>query len=496
MNLVEAALAIALESEAVEAQRIEATEHTPVASIVDALRSELTPHFQEPWDQRSPKEAHLTGKRMGKSEYFARRLVAAALEHPRSTNPYIAPTAKQARLIMWPILKRVVTQHVPDAKILDHEMTVRMPEGGLIVVGGCENRNDIGRWFGIPFAVACPDECGTFPPYLRELVSDGLEPSTMDFGGSILMGGNPGVAPTGYWYEITGPARLASIPLFQGDARDNPHVKAAEFFSRKLEENGWTEDHPTFQRMYLGKWAWDPNALCFPYLHHRNGIDALPTKSLEGGLLDPSLWRWCIGADVAGLGITALSIVAAHPHDPRTFLWATESHPAWLPEQLVARVEQIKADRSHGYDMSRAGFVVDVGGLGSVHNLHMTRKAGHLYFEHADKADKKSWIRDLHDEMLSGRFQAVYHQCQGFIDGCAVLEWDEAREMWVKGPPDHEIDATGYAKRWIRQFARAAVRPVDTSPTAVAQREYDAMRRAAERRASGQTSNGRPAYDR
>jgi len=484
------------EAHQVEASRIDATEHTSLEQTLANLRAELTPHFQEPWDRRSPKEAHLTGKRMGKSEYFARRLVAAALEHPRSTNPYIAPTAKQARLIMWPILKRVVERHVPDAKVLDHEMTVRMPEGGLIVVGGCENRNDIGRWFGIPFAVACPDECGTFPPYLRELVSDGLEPSTMDFGGSILMGGNPGVAPIGYWYDITGAARLSTIPLYTGDARDNPHVKAAAFFEAKLAENGWTEDHPTFQRMYLGKWAWDPDALCFPYKHERNAVEELPEVSLAGGKLDKARWRFVIGADVAGVGITAITIVAVHPDDPRTFIYSSESHVGWLPEQLVARVETIKGDDSRGFDLSKAAFVVDTGGLGSVHNVHLTRKAGHLYFEPADKADKKSWVRDLHDETLSGRLAVCYRYAQGWIDACAVLEWDEVHELWVKGPPDHEIDAGGYAKRRSLHYTREANRPVDDSPEARQQRDYEALRLAAQRRVMGTTKNGRAAWDR
>ena len=476
MDAATIALATQLLVEEARVERIETVEHTPVESIVANLRAELTPHFQAPWDASAPKEAHLTGKRMGKSEYFARRLVRAALEYPRSTNPYIAPTAKQARLIMWPILKRVIARHVPDAKVLDHEMTVRLPEGGLIVVGGCENRGDIGRWFGIPFGVACPDECGTFPPYLRELVSDGLEPSTMDFGGSILMGGNPGVAPVGYWHEITGPGRLSTIPLYTGDARDNPHVEAAEFFAKKLEENGWTEDHPTFQRMYLGKWAWDPTALCFPYDEDRNGLVALPETSLAGGLLERDRWRWVIAADVAGVGITAIVVMCCHPGDPRSFVWSSESHKAWLPERLVERVREIKADDSHGYDLSRAAFVVDTGGLGSVHALHLSRKAGDLFFEPASKTDKKSSIRDNHDELLAGRLQIMKFQAGGLIDQFRVLEWDDAHEQWRDGPPDHEADAALYGKRRLNQYARTAIAALDQSPRARAEREAVRMR--------------------
>jgi hypothetical protein len=481
----------------VEAEHVQAAEHRPVSAIVEAMRAELTPKFQEIFDDTAPRSAVLTGKRTGKSECFVRMLAAAALLNPRTTNPYILPTAKQARRVAWPLIKRVVERHIPDAKILDHEMTVTMPEGGLLIAGGCECRADIGRWFGFPFGIAAVDECGTFPPYLRELVDDGLEPSTMDYGGRIVMAGNPGVAPIGYWYELTGASRISKIPLYTGDARENPHVKAAEFFARKLEDNGWTEEHPTFQRMYLGRWCADPSALCFPYLQSRNAIDALPERSLAGGQLLRSAWRFVIGADVAGLGITSIVVLAAHPGDPRTFGWSSESHPAWLPEQLVTRVRTIKADTSHGYDMSRAAFVVDTGGLGSVHNVHLTRKASNLYHEAADKADKKSSIRDVHDEMIAGRMQWLDWSLNDGVRGeMAVLEWDEKHELWIDGPPDHEMDATLYAKRRIRQYANKAAGEEDRSASAIAEREAAKLKQARERKVSGTAKGGRPAWDR
>ncbi len=496
MDATTIALAASLLVEEAQASRIETVAHTPVDTICDAMRSELTPHFQTAWDDPTDIQVHRTGKRMGKSEYGGRRLFRGAALNHRSVNPYICPTAKSARLRMWPIIKRIARAHFPDAKLREDLMTVTLPEGGVVVVGGCENRNDIGNWYGIPFAEAFVDECGTFPPYLRELVSDGLEPSLMDFGGRLVLAGNPGVAPIGYWHELTGPSRKVTFPLFVGDARDNPHVDAAAYFKKKLAQNGWTEAHPTFVRMYLGEWCADPSALCFPFDESRNGISKLPETSLAGGPLDKDRWRWVIAADVAGVGITAIVIMCAHPGDPRSFVWSSESYKAWLPEQLVDRVRQIKADRSHGYDMSRAAFVVDVGGLGSVHAVHLTRKAGDLFFEPAQKTDKKSSIRDVHDELLADRLQVVTSQARGLVDQFAVLEWDAAHEQWQDGPPDHEADACLYAKRRLRQYARDALPANDTSTSARLYREAARMKAAAIRRASGETRSGRPWWDR
>jgi len=455
--LVDAALALALQSSAVEASRIEAPEHTPVERVIEAMRAELTPHFQEAWDDPRKRQAHLTGKRMGKSEYGGRRLFRGAALNPKSVNPYIGPTAKAARLRMWPLIKRIAEAHFPTAKVNESMMTVTLDTGGVVVVGGCDHINKIGDWYGMPFAEALVDECGTFGPYLPDLIEDGLKPSMMDFDGFLTLAGNPGLVPLGYWYGLTGPSRTATIPLYIGDARDNPHVKAAAFFASTLEENGWTEDHPTFLRMYLGKWAWDPSAFCFPYKAERNSIPWLPERSLAGGILNRWQWRFVIASDVAGLGITSIVVIAVHPGDPRDFSWSSEVHSAWLPEQLVTRVETIKADTSHKFDMSKAVLIVDTGGLGSVHNVHLTRKAGHLFHESADKADKKSWVRTLHDDTLSGRHQWVEGQNQPAIDEMAVLEWDEKHQLWEEGPSDHVMDATGYGKRRAHHYTRDAV---------------------------------------
>lgn len=484
-------LALALFTGEAEAEHVEATEHTPVERVIEDMRAELTPHFQRAWDDPSRMQFHRTGKRMGKSEMIARKLVRGALLHPRSTNPYIAPTAKQARLLMWPILKRVVEQHIPDAKILDHEMTARMPGGGLVVVGGCETRGDVGRWYGIPFAEAAVDECGTFGAHLRELVDEGLEPSLMDFGGHITLAGNPGPAPVGYWYECTGPARLSKVPLYTGDARDNPHVQAASYFASILAEKGWTVDHPTFQRMYLGEWASDPEALCFPFVESRNSVAELPRRSLAGGELSDSGWRYVIACDVAGVGITAIVVVASHPGDPRLFVVSSEAHSDWLPDQLVARIRALRVG-----PLSRAVVVVDVGGLGSVHARYMTKVAG-LHFEAAEKTEKASSIRSTRDELLAGRIQVLEGPVNDAIRGeWAVLEWDTGREAWIDGPPDHCADAGLYGLRRLRHYAREAVKDVDTSAAAVAEREAARLRAARERQMSQRQRNGRASWDR
>jgi hypothetical protein len=273
-------------------------------------------------------------------------------------------------------------------------------------------------------------------------------------------------------------------------------VQAAPFFEATLLENGWDEEHPTFQRMYLGNWSWDPSAMCFPFLQSRNGIAALPERSLAGGPLPKHQWRFVIGADVAGLGVTAIAILAAHPGDPRTFVWSTENHNAWLPEQLVERVRAIKADQTHGYDMRQAVLIVDTGGLGSVHNLHLTRKAGDLYHEEADKLDKKSWIREIHDEMLAGRMVWLDgERNRAAFDEMAVLEWDELHEKWIKGPPDHATDATGYAKRRIAQYVNAATKADNADAETLLERESERLK-ARHMGRMRPAANGRAAWDR
>lgn len=434
----------------VEAKSIERVQYAwePIAK---AMEEELDPLLRQAFNDPAPVQYLLTGRRRGKTEYLGRRLTRGALSTPRSINPYILPTAKQARLVCWPIIKRIVLRHVPDAKIGDHEMTVVIPERGTIVAGGCECLADVGKWFGMPFAEADVDECGNYPGYLKNLRDDSLKPGTMDFAGQMAFAGNPGLVMEGPWFEWTGPGRLAKAPLYKGDARDNPHLRVdvQAFFQEVLDENGWTWETPTFRRMYLGEWCEDAGALVYPFDYAKNNADILPEYNDNGYPLEEQLWRFVIAVDPAGVGTTGIAVLAAHPDLRTIYVILSESHTGMLVAQLADRVRVLQST----YRQSQV--VMDVGGLGSTHGQEFT-KIFAIGVEAALKSEKPSAIRMFRDALIIGRIKVLSGERNDAVrTEWAVLGWDDKRLQHNPDQPDHCADACLYGYRYLRHYVQS-----------------------------------------
>jgi len=491
--IVDAALALALQSSAVEASRIEVV-GTPVEQTIANMRAELAPKFQQLWDLAEPRKYMRMARRVGKSHHCIReQAAAAALGNAASMNPYILPTHKSARLVVWPLMKKIIARHFPEAIVNETMTTITLPVGGTLVVGGCETLSDVGRWYGMAFEMAVVDERGNFPDaVLVELDDEALEPSLMDFGGRFIGAGNPGRILRGRWYDQTRDGlRSDPTPLYVGDARENPFLgqPAAAYFEQVKKRHGWTDATATFRRQYLGEWVEDAEGLVFP-LTAANMCDGLPARSLAGGVLPKELWRYTIGVDVGYVDKTAIAVLAAHPLDNREFLIRTEQKSGMLPRDLGARLRELQRE------YPRAPIVMDTGGMGKVHAEECTRIFG-LHIIPAEKRDKASAVRILRDDIRSARFQVdAGPLCDPFREQCAALGWDEDGHNPEEGLPDDVIHAVYYPHRYQRHYTSEGAAPVDDSPEARQRRDYEALRLAAQRRVMGGTKNGRAAWDR
>lgn len=460
MNLVEAALAVMLESHQAEARERVEVKGTPVEQICEAMRAELAPKFRDIWDARNPREYLRMARRVGKTHYLVRKSAAkSALGSRESMNPYILPTHKSCRLVAWPLAKRIVLRHFPEAVVNETLTTIALPVGGTMVFGGCETMADVGRWYGMAFEAAVVDERGNFPDQvLIELDDEALEPSLMDFGGDFAGSGNPGRVLQGRWYQQSKDGvRDDPTPLYIGDARDNPFLKqsAAAYFEAVKKRHGWTDESPTFRRQYLGEWVEDAEGLVFP-LTAANFLDALPTRSRAGGVLPPELWRYVIGVDVGYVDSTAIAVMAAHPMDNREFVVSTEKHSQWIIDQLGHRLRELRRQYPN------APIVLDTGGMGKVHAVELTRKWG-LGVIAAEKRDKESAVRVMRDDIRSARLIVLDGERNDALRGeCAVVGWDEDKRHPEEGLPDDAIHATMYAHRFQKHYGDTQAEPEKT----------------------------------
>lgn len=488
-TLIDAALAIALASEV--DSRVEVV-GTPVEQIASNMRAELAPKFRSIWDADNPREYLRMARRVGKTHYLVRRQAAkASMGAPEAMNPYILPTHKSCRLVVWPLAKRIILRHFPEAVVNETLTTISLPVGGTLVYGGCETMSDVGRWYGMAFAQAVTDERGNFPDaVLVELDDEALEPSLMDFGGGFSGGGNPGRTLRGRWYEQTKDGvRDDPTPLYIGDARENPFLgqPAAEYFERVKERHGWTDASPTFRRQYLGEWVEDAEGLVFPLTAGNFYEGDLPDNSCAGGPLPAHLWRYVIGVDIGYVDATAFVVLAAHPMDNREFMVSAEKYTGWLPRQVGQRLTELRKQ------YPGAPIVMDTGGAGKPHAEECNRIFG-LGVIAAEKRDKASAVRVLRDDIRSHRFQVpAGDSCKVFTEQCAIIGWDDDREKPEEGLPDDVVHATYYAHRWQHHYGDKSVGPEDMTRQGVAARMASQMR---EQRLRSMRPSGRERWDR
>lgn len=445
-----------------------------IGTVADRMRDELVPMFKEPWDARHAVTDFLTGRRLGKSEYLCRLVLRGAWENPRSINPLILPTAKQARYALWPILVRTQRQHFPEARVNESEMRMYLPEGGIVGCGGCEHAEDVVKWFGIPFEEAAIDECGNFKDHLKDLHNDAIRPGTMDFNGRITRSGNPGLLLRGPWFDWTGPSRKATTPLYKGDARMNPYiekmsgVKPEDFMRTVAEENGWewivnddgTDDiirsTATFVRLYLGCWAQDSGSLVYPYQAYKKieveGVEqevawnyaaALPTISSSGDPILESYWRYVIGMDIGFVDDTTYIVLATHPAVKEQYFVHAEGHSQWIDDLKIERAIELRQQ------FNEARLIIDPGGGGkNVIETLTTPRPGReaIPASVANKVQKALGIRELRDAMIAGNIKFT-PEAQPLIDEMMVLGWDKWKQQHDPNGVDHYCDGALYAKR-------------------------------------------------
>lgn len=437
------------------------------------LRADLFAEQRAVYDDPEKTILVLGSRRSGKSEVIVRWLLAGAMERPGFVYPYIAQSRKNAKLIAWETLKRVLRLHLIQATPNEADLTVRLPNGSTILLGGCNDRSEVERWRGLKCGRVAVDECGVMP-YLSELVET-VRPSLMDIAGPMLLAGTPGVVWSGLWYELTGPGRAEeSPPLHTWTMFENPHIPAAHDEARRYKrERAWDDDHPTWRREYLGQWAYDQEALVFPW-DAQDSADSLPDYR--------SPWRYTLGVDVGVVDASAFVLLACHANDPHD--WVIESRKqAGLTTGQVAEVCQQYARRY------QCPVVMDVGGMGKAHALELSARYG-VGVHSADKRQKESAIRVLRDRFRAHAVKILHGQQNDPLrDELAVLRWDDDRTDLADGQEDHAAHALLYGHRLMRHYLYEPPRPAVSDVEAEAERILQAQIKR-------HRPSNRPIYDR
>lgn len=505
MSLVDAALALALEAHTVEAQRIE-----DVRPTVD-VRRYLHAKQLEVLECDAPALNVLGGRQGGKTFLDVAFSIEGGLENPGSTNPYFALTGKSVSEIWWPEVRAWWKLLGWDESDLhEHSYTAKMPNGSLLKGTGTDDKRKIESHRGAKYNRIVIDEMGAQDERFIRYFVDLLWPTMIKNRGRMIRSGNPGLVLSGYWFEQTNDNRTTTAPLFHFTAWDNPHLgdraSVDAFVSQQIQDScGWSierirqeiekgaKEGPaiTYQREWLAIWITDVGALVFPFLPHRNAIEALPTHNDHGIRLPLEQWRRVLAADVGYVDSCAFAELAFHPMMPFDYICRVTKHPNWISPQFVDHMRELKKT-VRPFKLPR----VDTGGMGKPYAEHCIR-AG-VAVAPAEKKDKAANVRLFRDRIIAGTVKYIEGECDPLLDETAILGWaDESKELPQDGKPDDATFATVYGWRDLMNFREGQDKPdEDLTAEQRYEREAAALKMASQRRAAGITANGRPSWDR
>ncbi len=344
-----------------------------------------------------------TGRRAGKSEGIARWLLAKEVAMPKAPALYFTLTRPDAKRIMWEPLKALSAKHSLGLEPRESTLTFRRGGRDRIYLTGCNNATEIGKMRGSGWGAVAGDEAQNFPAYLKPLVEETLTPALMDYDGAIRLTGTPGPVPIGYFYDCTRSSKWAH---HKWTPFDNPHVKAKKLLRQVCELRGITEEHPSIQREFYGRWVYDQSALVFAYEASRNDYG-----------IPPLLTDYVLGVDLGFDDADAIAVLGWTEKRPELYLVEEHVLAKQSITELTAKIRELHAK----YDPLAT--VVDTGGLGKK-IADEIRKRTAIPLEAADKARKLEHIELLNDALRSGRMFA--RRDSRFAQDSLLVEWDRS----------------------------------------------------------------------
>jgi len=390
-------------------------------------------------------------RRAGKSVGCAFALVDSALRRPGSVSMYLTLDRTDAKQIVWPAVLDVNDKYRLGGKADHTDLTLSLPNKATVLLAGAGDERKIKKRRGLPIGMVIVDEAQSFTEEIRTLVDDVLAPALQDYDGSMWIIGTPGPVPVGFFYEA---ANSPAWSHHAWTAFQNPWIEKKsgktprQHLEAELARRGLTEDAPSIQREWFGRWVYDPNALVFRYSAERNHYRDLPACRAE--------WQYVIGVDLGYDDADAIAVLAFNEESPNAYLVEEWTQAGLTVSGLTAELQQC-VDKYHPLSI-----VVDTGGLGKKVAKEVTLRSG-VPLKAAEKDRKFEFIELLNDAMRTGRF---YAKSGGrFAQDCMLVEWDRSKPETMKVSDRYHSDLTDACLYAFRESLHWLHEPAKPPPT-------------------------------
>lgn len=358
----------------------------------------------------SDSKTAVCSRRAGKTVACAVELFDSNIAKPDAPSLYFTLTRGSGKRIVWSTLLFFNRKYSLGYEPNESDLVLKKGGEGRIYLTGADTKGEIEKWRGTAWGKAVGDEAQALPAFLKEAVEEVLEPSFMDWNGSLSLIGTPAPVPVGYFYECTkNPAWSHHAWTFF----DNPWIatksgKAPQVhLERALAKRGVTVDHPSIQREFFGRWLYDPDALVFKWNAAKNAALGPPAMKKP--------WQYVFGVDLGFSDSDAIAVLAFNEGSPAVYLREEHVEAKQNISQLTEKLQALVAK------YEPISIVVDTGGLGRKITEEVSARTG-LPLKAAEKSRKFEFIELLNDAMRTGRFFAPAGS--KFAADCLLVEWD------------------------------------------------------------------------
>lgn len=372
--------------------------------------------------------AACTGRRAGKTDGVALKLLRTAQRRPRTLLPYITLSRPSAKRIMWPKLREWDRKLGLGASWNGTDLTMTLPNGSIILLGGANDEAEIDRYRGIETPLVVIDEAQSFRSFLEVLIEDILEPTGWGKGGQVVMTGTPNSSGVGYFARATNPdhkrflrgdpgqnaadGKTGAWSLHHWTALDNPHMEGIQDrWDRKLARLGVTAENPKIQREHYGRWVRDQSGLIYQ----------IPDRALVPELPEGT-WEYHLGVDIGHVDRTAFVVTALDRAARTTCTVLSYEIEEAIPATIHAEVDRLE-DR---FDFKTE--VMDPGGGGKLIVEERNRVYGGRFLV-AEKRAKNAYIEMFNGACRAGSHLVVQGTNEALLDQAAAHMWDDGRTL-------------------------------------------------------------------
>jgi len=345
-------------------------------------------------------------RRSGKTISCSADLFNTAL-HEKGDVAYITLSRITAKRIIWRELLQLCKLYNVNAKIDNTELNITMPNGSVIYVSGAKDESEIEKFRGLALRKVYIDESQSFRSYIQELIEDVIEPSLIDYDGTLILIGTPGPVPAGYFYEAS---HSMGWSHHSWTMHDNPFIekksgKTADQQIRELcERRGVPLTDPSIRREFFGEWTRDDNSLVFRYNPAINNYSGVPQNLTV-----------VFGIDIGWRDSDAIAVLGYDNTDQRVYLLEEYIKDKQTIGQLADAIDKLRMK----YEPVK--IVMDAGALGKKIQEEI-RMRYTIPVEAADKQRKLEYIALMNDDIRTGRFKTYIGS--RWAEDANLVSWD------------------------------------------------------------------------